>query len=224
MSISGNPDSEVIWSMPIVMLVDKQAPASVTELCEASARAVVMLLADPRSAEGPWAEAVGQWKQGRIRKVVRRARTSTQFSQLHSLAGVTVASSSPTALARAFLPCPVDSLPPELKKLQVSGSEPPDLGYPQSQGFVSIYLNPDLEMSVGKKAAQVSHAAQLAYEEMNSDERSFWAQSNFSLQVIHSRSAKFFAEMKDNSKVQVVDAGFTEIPAGSMTAVARYRL
>ena len=62
------------WAMQLVLLRDKHHPARQVDACEAAARAVVFLLDDPRTQPGgPWHDAVRQWSDKRIRKIVRRA-------------------------------------------------------------------------------------------------------------------------------------------------------
>ena len=61
--------------MQIAVRYDKVHPPRRIDVAEAAARAVVALLAAPASAPGgPWNQAVNYWRDGRIRKLVRRAR------------------------------------------------------------------------------------------------------------------------------------------------------
>src|SRR3954447_26507901 len=96
--------------------------------CEAAASAAVRLLDDDRSyPDGPWHERVARWDGGPIRKVVRRAR-GARFTAAAALDGVGV--SLRGAGVRAFVPGPTDQVPPELARLQVGGTELPDVGTP----------------------------------------------------------------------------------------------
>ncbi|WP_432789552.1 hypothetical protein QYM46_14700 [Brevibacterium sp. K11IcPPYGO002] len=66
-------DHEVPWSLPIVVRRSKTAIARHIDVLEATARAVVAFLDDPRAQEGgEWHDAVEYWRDGAIRKVVRR--------------------------------------------------------------------------------------------------------------------------------------------------------
>src|SRR5699024_7738149 len=66
-------DHESPWSPPIVVRRSKANMARHIDVLEATARAVVTSLADPRSQPGgDWHEAVDYWRDGAIRKVVRR--------------------------------------------------------------------------------------------------------------------------------------------------------
>ena len=74
-SLSGNLDHTVPWGMQIAVRYDKVHPPRRIDVAEAAARAVVSLLASPAAAPGgPWNPAVDYWRDGRIRKLVRRAR------------------------------------------------------------------------------------------------------------------------------------------------------
>src|SRR5947209_5503295 len=66
---------EARWAMQVVLRLERTDVPTRTQLCEAAAAAVVTLIADPRSQDGgPWEESVRRWVDGRIRKIVRRAR------------------------------------------------------------------------------------------------------------------------------------------------------
>lgn len=128
-SISGHPDHGVPWGMQIAVHYDKVHPARRIDVAEATARAVVSLLASPMAAPGgAWHDAVDYWRDGRIRKLVRRAR-GKRWDEVQELPGVTVAEEGPagwgTAAARAFVPGPVRPLPDALAKTQVEGTHFP---------------------------------------------------------------------------------------------------
>ncbi|WP_080463240.1 peptidyl-tRNA hydrolase [Actinomyces gaoshouyii] len=116
--------------MQIAVRYDKVAPPRSIDVAEAAARAVVRLLADPRSAPGgTWAQEVGYWRDGRIRKLVRRTR-GKRWEEVQELPGLTVEQGGPLgwgrAAARAFVPGPVRPLPQPLAKTQVEGTHFPD--------------------------------------------------------------------------------------------------
>ena len=64
------------YVLPLVVRIERDAPPQRTDALETAARAVLTFLADPRvtEADGEWAALVRAWTDGRIRKVVRRAR------------------------------------------------------------------------------------------------------------------------------------------------------
>ena len=212
--------------MQLVIQRDKQHPANHIDVLEAAASAVVRLLDDPRttSVDGTWAEAVAHWRAGWIRKVARRAENK-RWDDVQALDGVTVASGS--AAVRAFVPGPVAPLPPPLKKLQVGGTELPRL-HPSTQhdAVVTIELNPDVELSSGKAAAQVGHAGQLAYERLvaSADDDAqaravldAWRADEFRVRVQVPAPDQW---AQADHPVRVVDAGLTEIAQETETARA----
>ena len=215
MASVGPGDHPVPWAMQLAVLVDRARPASHIATCEAAARAVVALLDDPRSTEGEWHDAVQHWRDGRIRKLVRRAR-GARWDEVQQLPGVTVVQGG--AAARAFVPGPVEPLPRPLAKLQVGGTELPDDGHSTSDdALVRIGISPLIEMTTGKSAAQCGHAAQLAYEAMDAGERGRWRADGFRVRVGHVDPA---AWASDPGRVQVVDAGFTELEGPTETTRA----
>lgn len=137
----GPVDPAAPWGMQIAVHYDKVHPARRVDVAEAAARAVVALLAGPEAATGgPWHEAVAHWRDGRIRKLVRRAR-GRRWEEVGALPGVTITQDGPTgwapAQARALVPGPVRPLPPALAKTQVEGTHfphgdrlppPPEIG------------------------------------------------------------------------------------------------
>lgn len=61
--------------LPLVVRIEKAEPPTRTDALETAARAVLSILTDERSLdEGEWAQAMRDWQDARIRKVVRRAR------------------------------------------------------------------------------------------------------------------------------------------------------
>ncbi|GAA4475973.1 peptidyl-tRNA hydrolase [Enteractinococcus fodinae] len=220
------PDHEHPWAMQLVIQRDKQHPANHIDVLEAAASAVVGLLDDPRttSVDGAWAEAVAHWRAGWIRKVARRAENK-RWDDVQALDGVTVASGS--AAVRAFVPGPVAPLPPQLKKLQVGGTELPRLhASTQDDAVVTIELNPDVELSTGKAAAQVGHAGQLAYERLiaSADDDAHaravlesWRADEFRVRVQVPTPDQW---AQADHPVRVVDAGLTEIAQETETARA----
>lgn len=122
-------DHEIPWGMQIAVHYDKVHPPRRIDVAEAAARAVVALLASPQAAPGgAWHDAVEHWRNGRIRKLVRRAR-GRRWEEVQDLPGVTVVQDGPAgwglASARAFVPGPVRPLPPALAKTQVEGTHFP---------------------------------------------------------------------------------------------------
>jgi peptidyl-tRNA hydrolase len=205
--------------LPLVVRIEKAAPPARTDALETAARAVLVMLSDERAlGDGEWAEAVRDWQDARIRKVVRRAR-GAEWRRAGALPGITV--SGKNAEVRVFPPVPLDGWPKDLAKLQVSGTElddpepptEPDLGAPV------LWLNPDLEMSAGKEMAQAGHGAQLAWWELSAEERTLWRDAGFPL-AVRTAAPSNWRELTTAGLPLVRDAGFTEIAPGSCTVVA----
>lgn len=210
-------DDRVPWAMQLAIRYDKADPAGHIETCEAAARAVVGLFAAPE-ATGEWAERLQYWRDGRIRKLVRRAR-GVRWAEVQALPGVTIEQGK--AAVRAFVPGPVRPLPPALAKLQVSGTELPNDGPSTSTAVrVLIGISPHVELSTGKAAAQCGHAAQLAWEAMTPVEREWWAADAHRVRVGVVEPALW---RSDPGRIQVVDAGFTELEGPTETTRAWWR-
>ncbi|NXY99730.1 peptidyl-tRNA hydrolase, partial [Streptomyces sp. BR123] len=119
--------------LPLVVRIEKAEPPARTDALETAARAVLVLLSDERAhGEGEWAQAVRDWQDARIRKVVRRAR-GAEWRKAGTLPGITVHGAS--AEVRVFPPIPLDGWPKELAKLQVSGT---DLDDPEPVSYTQL--------------------------------------------------------------------------------------
>lgn len=217
-------DHEVPWSLPIVVRRSKSAPARHIDVLESTARAVVTFLDDPRTQPGgEWSEAVEYWRDGAIRKVVRRG-DGKKLDDARALGSVTVSFGGTADFAPAeasvFPPGPVSPLPPQLSKLQVGGTEFPDEGetsVPAAEAVVTIELSPLVTLTTGKTAAQVAHGAQLAFEQMPAEVRDAWRAGGFALRVV-TPTEETWAE--NNRPVSVIDAGFTEVDGPTETVRA----
>ncbi|MCX5375221.1 peptidyl-tRNA hydrolase [Streptomyces sp. NBC_00091] len=205
--------------LPLVVRIEKTGPPARTDALETAARAVLVLLTDERAqGEGEWAQAVRDWQDARIRKVVRRAR-GAEWRKAGTLPGVTVHGEA--SEVRVFPPVPLDGWPKELAKLQVSGTDldDPEPVAPAEPGLPVLWLNPDLGMSAGKAMAQAGHAAQLAWWELTAAERALWRACGFRL-AVRTAPRERWAELSGSGLPVVRDAGFTEIAPGSCTVVS----
>ncbi|SOD71461.1 hypothetical protein SAMN05892883_0980 [Jatrophihabitans sp. GAS493] len=223
-----DPKGEAPWAMQLVVRIEKADPPSRTAALEAAALATVMLLTDDRAqADGVWEPAIHRWLDGHIRKHVRRAR-GAQWEQSQQLPGVTVTHRG--AEARAFVPMSTAGLPPELRKLQLSGTELEDpdrvddhsAAEPQPDGALVIAITPLPPLPLGKAAAAAGHAAQLAAMSMPEERFQLWAGAGFPLLVTHPTPADWL-KFSSQAPVTVVDAGFTVVEPNTMTAAATWR-
>ncbi|MGW1373825.1 aminoacyl-tRNA hydrolase [Streptomyces sp. NPDC002446] len=212
-------DAAPQFVLPLVARIERAEPPARTDALETAARAVLVLLSDERSAgDGEWAEAVRNWQDARIRKVVRRAR-GAEWRRAEALPGITVRGDR--AEVRVYPPVPLDGWPKDLARLQVSGTEleDPQPPAPPAGGLPVLWLNPELKMSAGKEMAQAGHGAQLAWWQLSEQERSAWRAAGFPLAVRSAEPAAW--EALTGSGLPVVrDAGFTEVAPNSATVVA----
>ncbi|OON80704.1 peptidyl-tRNA hydrolase [Streptomyces tsukubensis] len=205
--------------LPLVVRLERADPPARTDAMETAARAVLALLSDERSVgDGEWAEAVRDWQDARIRKVVRRAR-GAEWRRTGTMPGITLTGKA--AEVRVFPPIPVDGWPKDLAKLQVSGTELDDPEPPSAPdpGVPVLWMSPDVTMSAGKAMAQAGHAAQLAWWELSPAERDAWREAGFPLAVRTAAPAHWRTLVTSGLPV-VQDAGFTEIAPGSCTVIA----
>ena len=205
--------------LPLVVRIERDAPPARTDALETSARAVLLILDDARSTgDGEWAQAMADWQDARIRKVVRRAR-GAEWRRAEALDGITVTGKS--AEVRVFPPVPLDGWPKDLARLQVSGTDLDDPETPDAPepDVPVLWLNPDLDMSAGKTMAQTGHAAQLAWWELSDEERAAWRDTGFAL-AVRTADAGRWSELTASGLPLVRDAGFTEIAPGSCTVVS----
>jgi peptidyl-tRNA hydrolase len=207
------------YALPLVIRVERTAPPERTDALECAAIAVLTFLTDPRAVgDGEWAGLVQAWTDARIRKVVRRARGAS-WDRATSLPGITVIHR--TAEVRVFPPVPVDDWPPDLAKLQVSGTdfadaEPPA---PPLPGQPTLWITPQVPMTAGKAMAQAGHAAQLAWWRLGRTAREEWMESGFDLSVRTATPDRWERLLATGLPV-VQDGGFTEVAPGSRTVIA----
>lgn len=179
---------------------------------------MLTILSDERSlGDGPWAQAMTDWQDARIRKVVRRAR-GAEWRRAEALPGITVTGTS--SEVRVFPPVPLDGWPKDLARLQVSGTDldDPEPPAPADPAAPVLWLNPELDMSAGKTMAQTGHGAQLAWWELSEKEQTAWRESGFALSVRTADPARW-SELTTSELPLVRDAGFTEIAPGLTVAV-----
>ena len=208
------------FALPLAIRVERATPPARTDALEGAAQAVLRFLTDPRVTgdDGEWAAAARAWEDARIRKVVRRARGAA-WERAGALPGITVVHGS--AEVRVFPPVPVDGWPPDLAKLQVSGTDFDDPETPAAPGPATpvLWLNPELPMSAGKAMAQGGHGVQLAWWELEPRDRSIWRDLEFDL-AARVASVGQWKELLASGLPVVTDGGFTEVAPGSATVVA----
>jgi hypothetical protein len=205
----------VVRAMPVILRLERP-PAPRTPVLEAAAAAALAVCLDPRAQPGgEWHEIVSVWVATQIRKIARRAR-GAHWAAVQELPGVTCEVDG--AEARALLPGPVDDVPRVVSRLQIGGTElePDDPGPPPS-GVPVIWVNTDLQLSVGKASAQVGHASMLY-----AAARGLTAVPPFAVREAGGeRWVQLCAAVERGEAVAVRDAGFTEVAPGTITCIAR---
>ena len=215
-------DPESVRAMPVVLRIERSAPPSRTDVLEAAAAAAIAVCVDDRALPGgEWHDELVAWVRGRIRKVSRRAR-GAHWEAVQALPGVTITVGS--ASVRAFVPGRVVDLPKELSRLQISGSElPPDEPGPVPAGAHELWLNPRVEMTAGKAAAQVGHASMLLAPHLSEAELKEWAELDYRCAVRTPSAADWDALVARPDVVLVRDAGYTEVAPGTATVAVHRR-
>lgn len=213
-------DPAEVLAMPIVVRIEKRDPPGRRATLEAAARAAVLLCLDERSdTDGPWGPAVRAWCDARIRKISRRAR-GAHWEAAQEVDGITVEQGD--AAARAIVPGPVGAVDRRIDRLQIGGTDLDGPLDPAAGAAVTLWVNPGLDMTLGKLAAQVGHGSMLAVRLFDvADARSWW-EAGCPLTVAMP-SADAWADLltRDGTgTVAVRDAGFTEVAPGSVTVVA----
>lgn len=224
-------DPSTVRAMPLVLRIERGDPPARTGLLEAAAAASLAVCLDWRSEQGgEWHDEVLAWTQGRIRKVARRARGS-HWAAVQDLPGITCDVGG--AQVRALVPTRVDAAPKKVTRLQISGSEvePEDEG-PAPDGVPLLLLNPSVEMTVGKAAAQVGHATMILAALLQQPDLAAWAARDYRCAVRTATPQQWQAlhpgeaparSWRDHGVVAVRDAGFTEIVPGTVTVLAQWR-
>jgi peptidyl-tRNA hydrolase len=221
---------EEVRAMPVILRMEKAEPPGRTALLEAAASAALAVCLDERAQPGgEWHEPVHAWVSGHIRKVARRAR-GAHWQAAQEFPGVTV--SVDGAQVRALVPGRVVDLPKEIARLQISGSDlPPDEPGPAPPDVPLLLLNPEVEMTVGKAAAQVGHGTMILASLLEPAELAAWAERGYACAVRTPTVAQWkqwhpgddpASAWRTRRVVAVRDAGFTEVAPGTVTVLARY--
>jgi peptidyl-tRNA hydrolase PTH2 len=162
-----------------------------------------------RFADDPdYAEAFAAWRP-RPGKVCLRARGG-QWDEALGLEGALAGDA-----VLAVPPRRRSERGPALERMQAMSTqlEPPPAAPEDDREAVTYVLNPDAPMSSGKTLAQIAHAAVMA-----ADELSGWAEAGCPGRVIAPDAETF--QTLNECVAEVVDAGLTELPPGTITVRA----
>jgi peptidyl-tRNA hydrolase len=211
---------EAPWAMQVVVRVERSPAPRHTPVLVATASAVALALAafTGPEAEPDVRERTERWRSGPIRKVVRRARGAGWTRQL-ALPGVHAHEGHGVQVA-VHVPGPVDAVHPEIARLQVGGLVLADADQPESPAAqVCLLLNPHVDLTTGKAAAQVGHAAQLVLQSLSAIRAESWVAAGAPVQVAVVPTADW-DRLVATAPVVVTDGGFTEVRPGTITVVA----
>jgi peptidyl-tRNA hydrolase len=194
------------------------AIASEKDILQASSDALYGLLS---SEDEEVVSKVREWTSGRIRKIVKRARGAA-WQKVERLDLPTSTGYYNGVEVIVFAPMRISEQPKELKKLQVTGLNSDDaepMEFRANEAHLLVKVNQNLNMSTGKVVAQVGHAIQLFLMYGEASHIEAWTHSGLHLKVVRSENLAETA----TTGIVVHDAGFTEVPSGSLTATAEYR-
>lgn len=214
-----DPEGESPWALQCV--VEETSDFNEQELSQALAVAVLNFL-DAAKDNPEWSAAVTRWKQGRIRKILRRARNA-RWTKLEDEQGVTTVTNGISI--RVFVPSAMDAIPANIKKCQVSGlNVNPKISLATMDGQATISINSALDMSPAKAAVACAHVAQLMSEQLSEEAYLLWKKSEFAMDIDYLDVPLFIETnapvgIDEIADVVIYDGGLTEVEPGSITAV-----
>lgn len=190
--------------------------AAEKDILQASSHALIQLLS---SDDESVVEVVREWTAGRIRKIVKRARGAA-WNKTEALESTHFVGEHNGVKVLVFAPMRLSEQPKEVKRLQVTGLDSNDYSSVEhASAHLLVKVNESLSMSTGKVVAQVGHAVQLFLMRGNTEQIKDWKGNGCRLRVIRAENL----DETTTTGIVVHDAGFTEVPSGSLTATAEYR-
>jgi peptidyl-tRNA hydrolase len=153
------------------------------------------------------------WISGRFVKSVRRARPA-EFLRICEQA-IWVENEGQARVA-AFPPIPLEEWWEPLRKLQVGHFERDRTGvWPNREGGPQLLINPDIEMSTGKTAAQVSHGVFAYAKGLSPATRAMWVGRGLPFAV--AEKVADWSALVEACPLIIRDAGRTEIEPDTVT-------
>lgn len=204
------PEPADPYAMVFVVNDNKSLILNRNDVIVAVARATVeMIIAEEHSFQ------VDAWLDQRIRKLVKRGRNKA-WDDLEPLPYIEQVENN--AEVKVFPPYKLSEVPAEIRKLQLTGLVTVDEPVEKvlDPNTLVISFNPHVELSTGKAAAQAGHAAQLFVMKAPIEKVDGWFNAGKPIAIVNS------PDFDDTDfDIEVHDAGFTEIPAGTRTAIAK---
>ncbi|AZA14186.1 peptidyl-tRNA hydrolase [Corynebacterium choanae] len=214
------PKPDEPWSMPLVVNMPRGVALTRQAILAAAASAsVAVCLSDQATCDPVVSHALQCWYRQGIRKIARRGR-GRPFAVAAALPGVTA--HCDLAEVRALVPHPVAQTPPAIHRLQIAGTDAPWAENPASVdlGLPTLLVHDELAMTAGKAAAQTGHAAMLLAASLPAAALVEWWGQSFAVNIVPASGEQIAAARRLPGACTVVDAGYTEIPAHSVTVVA----
>ncbi|HJJ98895.1 MAG TPA: peptidyl-tRNA hydrolase Pth2 [Methanocorpusculum sp.] len=88
-----------------------------------------------------------------------------------------------------------------------------------------LILRADLKLSCGKMCAQAAHASIGAFKKSSLPDRIAWMREGQKKVVLKAQGERVLYELKSTAEIQglpvslIIDAGYTEVPPGTVTAL-----
>lgn len=158
------------------------------------------------------------WCNARIRKIVKHEKPS-RFNKLDDVNWLHVRNKLNDTECIAYNPMlesmqSSESFFKPVHKLQVKGYDAIRSNiHDNVKPFLLITVNDQLHMTTGKMIAQCLHAVQVAVYNLNDRQFQAWVQNGC---IVNYN----YGSPDADGSIAIIDAGFTEIPAGSLTASA----
>lgn len=215
-------DEKDPYSLSIVLRVEKGSTSPTHEEALLTlAEGIANLFNDPITVDDEtWVTALDEWTEGRIRKITRRARGKDWLNatiapnvyKFHKMFG------TKKVEILIFAPHKANEVPSYLKKLQVAGLDLEKASLPVKETgkpTLHIAFNPDVTMTTGKALAQIGHAVQLSILYSTPEQLTTWKDNGLPISLVEWDSII-------TPLVAVQDAGFTEVPPGTVTVAASF--
>jgi len=164
-------------------------------------------------------EELNEWLSQGYRKHLRRAKTKDFDKLVDEVPGLILEGSYGRLFASVLHR--KSTAPKTLNRLQLSGFKVSERRAKLPAAPLEIMVNESLSMSFGKAAVAAAHAAQNIFLKYHSEPT-----PSFDNWINHGFSATASQGLVEPSSVQyaqVEDFGLTEVPAGSITALAQLR-
>lgn len=187
----------------------------------AAGASVISYLKTKESHHGVWEN----WLSGPFTKIVRRARTKKEFERIaNEIPGWSFFTCDDLekggATAFGTIPLENTAIPKILSRTQIAnfdrerrGFDAWDYSYTKIPGNYIVAINPDVEMSTGKTAAQVAHAEFAYYLKYG---KWLWEIPRYSY------DKELFSKLsQEKDVIKINDAGRTEIAPGTLTVIAK---